>query len=337
MARTTSSEQEPVRRRTVRELAVREIRRISAGFGHSVGPLLEVGQDGQVLVFVSVPDGSEFQCWDVRTGELAWRDGEGVSDCNDTALVRLPDGGLSLAAATEDGVEWWDAFTGRHRPERAWEETTVWALSAGQLGGRPVLLGAGNDGSVYGWDGNSGAALEPPRFEAGAGSSAMAVAYVPLPSEEGVIVAGDDAGRLWRWDPVTGDLLGEPTAGPASKVRIIKALPPAVGTSLFVSSDQEGILQRWDTETGAPVGPAMETGTYVFALATAGVDGTDLLLAAGADEVVRAWDAGTGEPIGLAVQGVAVSIPARGSGATLLATSTARGEIVVYECGIRSA
>ncbi|MDQ0757664.1 hypothetical protein QFZ22_009670 [Streptomyces canus] len=51
----------------------------------------------------------------------------------------------------------------------------------------------------------------------------------------------------------------------------------------------------------------METGTYVFALATARVDGTDLLLAAGADEMVRAWDAETGEPIGLSVNGVAVS------------------------------
>ncbi|WP_307183851.1 hypothetical protein [Streptomyces canus] len=148
-------------------------------------------------------------------------------------------------------------------------------------------------------------------------------------------MAGDDAGRLWRWDPVTGHPLGEPTAGHASKVCIIKALPPlATGRSLFVSTDQERILQRWDTETGTPVGPPMETGTYVFALATARVDGTDLLLAAGADEMVRAWDAETGEPIGLSVNGVAVSGLTQRDGTTLLATSTARGEILVYECGI---
>ncbi|MEV7737839.1 WD40 repeat domain-containing protein [Streptomyces sp. NPDC088921] len=319
----------------MRELAVQEIARISTGFGHSVGSLLEVGHDGRVLVFVSVPDGSEFQCWDVPAGELVWRDEEGVSDCNDTALVRRPGGGLSLVAATEDGVEWWDALTGRYRPELASEEGTVWALNTGQLGGGPVLLGAGNDGTVYQWDGNSGAALEKPQFGVGSGSSAMAVGFVPLPSGEGVIVAGDDAGRLWRWDPVTGNPLGEPTAGHASKVRIIRALPPlATGRSLFVSSDQEGILQRWDAETGTPVGSPMETGTYVFTLATVSMDGTDLLLAAGADEMVRAWDAETGEPIGLAANGVAVSGLTPRDGATLLATSTSRGEILVYECSM---
>jgi WD40 repeat protein len=317
------------------QLMLRETVRIYTGFGHSVGPLLELGRDGQVLVFVSVPDGSEFQCWDVRAGKLAWRDGEGVSGCNDTALVRLPEGGLSLAVAGEDGVEWWDALTGRYRQELAREEGTVWALSAGQLGGGPVLLGAGNDGTVYRWDGISGAVFEKPRFEVGPGSSVMAVGLVPLPSGEGVIVAGDDAGRLWRWDPVTGTPLGEPTAGNASKVRIVKALPPlATGRSLFVSSDQEGILQRWDTETGAPVGPPMETDTYVYALATASVDGTDLLFAAGADETVRAWDAETGEPLGLSANGVAVSGLTQRDGATLLATSTARGEIFVYECSM---
>ncbi|WP_430379381.1 WD40 repeat domain-containing protein [Streptomyces sp. B1-3] len=319
----------------MRELAVQEIAHISTGFGHSVGCLLAGAGDGRALVFVSVPDGSEFQCWDVRTGELVWRDGEGVSDCNDTVLVRNPGGGLSLAAATEDGVEWWDALTGRYHPERASEEGTVWALSAGQLGGGPVLFGAGNDGTVYRWDGNSGAALEEPRFGVGSGSSAMAVGVVPLPSGESVIVAGDDAGRLWRWDSVTGNPLEEPTVGHDSKVRIIRALPLlATGKALFVSSDQEGVLRRWDAQTGELVGPPMETGTSVFTLATARVDGTDLLLAAGADETVRAWDVETGEGIGLAVQGVAVSGLTQRDGATLLATGTARGEILVYECSV---
>ncbi|WP_132839584.1 WD40 repeat domain-containing protein [Streptomyces sp. BK205] len=163
----------------------------------------------------------------------------------------------------------------------------------------------------------------------------MAVGVVPLPSGESVIVAGDDAGRLWRWDPVTGNPLGEPTVGHDSKVRIIRALPLlATGKALFVSSDQEGVLRRWDAQTGELVGPPMETGTSVFTLATVRVDGTDLLLAAGADETVRAWDVETGEGIGLAVQGVAVSGLTQRDGATLLATGTARGEILVYECSV---
>ncbi|MGP4008838.1 WD40 repeat domain-containing protein [Streptomyces sp. 4N124] len=316
----------------MRQMIAQEITRISSGFGHAVRPMLEVGQDGQALLFSSVPDGSEVHRWDLRTGELVWCYDEGMSGCNDMALTRLPGGGVSLAVATEDGVEWLDAWTGRHRPELTWEGWTIWDLSVGLVPeGRPVLVGAGHDGEVYRWDGVSGALLgSSPGGERTSGT-VLAVGFVPLPDGAGVIVSGDENGWIRRWDAVTGDPVGEAVEGHTSKIRIVKALPSA-GESGFVSSDQKGLLRRWNVLTGAPIGPSIETGTDVFALATADVSGGGLLFASGADEIIRAWDADTGEAVELSVQGAVVSALAQPDGTAFLATSTALGDIVVQKC-----
>ncbi|MGW0844987.1 WD40 repeat domain-containing protein [Streptomyces sp. NPDC002787] len=313
----------------MRQLAVQEHTRFPSGFGHPVTAVLGAGPDGIPLLFSSVPDGSEISRWDMSAGKQVWCYDEGMSGCNDLALVRLPGGGPLLAAATEDGIEWWDALTGAYRSEMAWEDSTVWALSAGTLpDGRPALFGAGHDGEVYRWDGATG---EPLGSSGGRGPM-MAVGFVPSPDGSGgVLVSGDESGRVWRWDPVTGDRLGEPIVGHSDPVRIIAPLPTA-GEPLFVSSDQEGLLQRWNAVTGSEVGPAIETGTQTYALASARVDGTPVLFAAGDDENVRAWDAASGEPIDISLRSTVVSALTQPDGTTLLVTSTDKGDIVVHEC-----
>ncbi|MFE7973083.1 WD40 repeat domain-containing protein [Streptomyces shenzhenensis] len=313
----------------VRQLMGQEIARFSSGFGHVVRSVLGVGQDGQPLLFTSVPNGSDVSCWDIRTGGRVWCDNEGMSGCNDRALMRLPDGGLRLACATEDGVEWWDALTGRRRPEMTWEEQTIWALTGGVLpDGHPILLGAGHNGKMYRWDAASGDLLGTSPSNADRGSM-MAVGFVSFPGHAGVVVSGDDDGRIWRWNPVNGDQMGEPIEGHGCQVDIIRGLP-VPGKPLFVSSDQEGVLKRWNAVTGAPIGSAVETGSDVFSLATASVGGVPVLFAAGADETVRAWDANTGEPLDLRLRSAVVSALTQPDGTALVATSTPQGEIAVH-------
>lgn len=320
----------------VGQMVVQEITRISSGFGYAVRPVLGTGPDGQTLLFSSVPDGSELHRWDPRTGELVWCYDEGMSGCNDLALVRLPDGGASVAVATEDGVEWLDAITGRHRPELTWEGWTIWSLSTGlSPDGKPVLVGAGHNGATYRWDGLSGELLGSSPAGEDASRTVLAVGFVPLPNGPGVIVSGDEDGRIWRWDAVSGDPVGEAVEGHTSKIRIVKALPPA-GEPGFLSSDQEGVLRTWNALTGSPAAPPIETGTDVFALTTTTVSGRSLFFAAGADEIVRAWDGDTGKSVELSVSGTVVSALAQPDGTALLATSTARGDIVVHKCVLRA-
>lgn len=313
-----------------------EITRISSGFGQAVRPVLGAGRDGQALLFSSVPSGSELHRWNLGTGEMVWRYDEGMSGCNDLALVRLPDGGLALAVATEDGIEWWDAWTGQYCPERIWEGWTIWSLTAGLLpDGRPLLVGAGHNGAAYRWDGLNGELLGSSPGGDGTGRMVLAVGFVPLPDGAGMIVSGDEDGRIWRWDAVSGDPVGVTIEGHTSRIQKIQALPTA-GEPGFVSTDPEGLLRRWNAVTGSPVGPPIETGTDVFTLATASVEGTGLFFAAGADEIVRAWEVDTGKPVELSVPGVVVSALAQPDGTVLLATSTIRGDILVHKCVLRT-
>ncbi|MFE0546562.1 WD40 repeat domain-containing protein [Streptomyces sp. NPDC058891] len=317
----------------MRYMVGREIARFSSGFGHPVRLLLEADTNEEVLLVTTVPNGSEVTRWDISTGERVWCYDEGTSGCNDEALVHLPDGGVLLAIATEDGVEWWDALTGRYCPEMTWEDWTIWALSVGSSpDGRPLLFGAGHNGSVYRWDATNGQLLGATP-EGGGRGSMMAVEYLPLRDGRGLVVSGDDSGRIWRWDAWNGSPIVEPTAGNRSRVHIIRALPVA-GDAMFVSSDGEGaVLERWSALAGTPLYPSVKSGTDVYALATANVEGAAVMFAAGADNIVRAWDAVTGEPIGLSAEGTVVSVFTQSNGEVLMATSTARGDVIVYEFG----
>ncbi|GEC10749.1 hypothetical protein SSP24_84040 [Streptomyces spinoverrucosus] len=295
-------------------------------------PWLGAGHDDQPLLFLTAHDGSMIGRWDIETGQNVWRDGDGVSCCNDGVLVRLPDGIMSLVIATEDGIEWWDALRGQHRPEMTWDGWTICALTVGAMpDGRPVVFGAGQNGAVYRWNGSDGQLLGA-SDEKDEPCSMMAVASVPVPGGAGVIVSGDEVGQIWRWDPTSGDQVGEPIMAHASQVRIIEPLP-LVGEPLFASSDQEGVLRRWSALTGAPVGPPIETGTEVYALTSARVGRWGTLFSAGADEIVRAWDAYTGEPIDFSVPGVVASALTQPDGTALLATGTAQGNVIVRVCG----
>ncbi|MEV0210791.1 WD40 repeat domain-containing protein [Streptomyces sp. NPDC050788] len=310
----------------MRELVALETAAFFSGFGHVVMPVLGTGPDGRPLLCSFGPDGSEVARWDFHTGKRLWCYDEGMSGCNDGVFVRRRDGGVSLAVATEDGIEWWDALTGEYRPELTWEEATIWDLGVGkQPDGRPVLLGACHDGGIYRWDGETGESLGTPLR---GHRVMMAVSFVSLTGNAGVIVAGDDAGRIWRWDSLNGEPIGEPLVGDASQIRMIEALP-ANGNPLIVSRDQDSNLQLWDVITGMPVGQVINTGTDVHGLAVTELDGVAVLIAAGADETVRVWDAGTGQPIQLSGQGVVVHAVDAPDGGALLAVCTSRGEVVV--------
>ncbi|MFD8423491.1 WD40 repeat domain-containing protein [Streptomyces sp. NPDC059466] len=314
----------------VERLQLQEITRFSSGFDHVAGPLLGLGHSGEPLLLSSVPDGSEVSRWDINTGGRDWWDREGMPGCNDKALVQIPGNGPRLAIATEDGIEWWDALSGEHHAEMSWEGWTIWAVSSGVLpDGRPILVGAGHDGVVYRWDPVTGAPLDG--VPAKGRGAMMAVGFVPSSDATGVMVSGDEAGRVWRWNAATGEQVGEPVEGHDSGISIIQELPSAQVPS-FVSSDQEGVLKRWSAATGTQVGGPIETGVAVYSLATANIGGTAVMFAAGADEIVRAWNADSGEPIHLSLRSGVVSIVTKLDGTILVATSTTQGEIVLHSC-----
>ncbi|WP_186567958.1 WD40 repeat domain-containing protein [Streptomyces sp. T12] len=315
----------------MRRLVMQEIAKFSSGLGCVVAPLLGQDHAGHPVIFTSVQDGSEVGCWDIDTGETIWHDNEGVSGCNDQVLVPIPGGGFFLVVATEDGIEWWDGATGQYRSDMAWDGGTIWSLSVGlSAHGRPLVFGAGHDGAVYHWDGLSGdllgaaAAKHEPR-------SLMAISFVSLPGDSGMVVAGDDAGFIRRWSLATGREIGEPILAHASQVRIIETLQ-GVTDPLFVSCDQDGSMQKWNAVSGVPIGRPIESGSEVYSLSAAKVGDAAVMFTAGEDEIVRMYDVHTNKSISTSLRSVVTSSLNQSNGATLLATSTGQGDIVLHRC-----
>ncbi|WP_158709380.1 MULTISPECIES: WD40 repeat domain-containing protein [unclassified Streptomyces] len=212
-----------------------------------------------------------------------------------------------------------------------WEGWTIWDLATGCLpDGRTALFGAGQNGVIYQWDIADGAMVWSSQETEHPGSM-MAVEMVPSGGGAAVIVSGDDAGRIWRWDAMTGEQLGDAVAAHTSPVRILEA-SASWEKAVFFSTDQDGLICGWNALTGVAVGPTINTGAQVFSLATATVGDTEVLFAAGVDATVRAWQASTGDPIDLSLSGSVVSTLSRPEGTVLLATSTATDGVTVHEC-----
>lgn len=315
----------------MRRLVQRKVVTLPTGAGRSLRPLLGAGRSEEPLLLSSLWDGSQVHRWDLGTGRLVWCDDEVLPGCNDQVLVRGSGDDVWLVIATEDGIEWWDVLTGRHHPEMTWEGWTIWALATGCLpDGRTALFGAGQNGVVHQWDVTTGELIwESPDTDEP--RSMMAVGIVSSPGAAGVVVSGDDAGRIWRWDAMTGEQMGDPIVGHDSPVRILEASITGEGPAVF-SADQDCVIRGWNAFTGAAVGPAIDAGTRVSSLATAVVENTEILFAACADATVQAWQVSSGDPIDFSLTGAVVSALSRPDGTALLATSTAADGIMVHEC-----
>ncbi|WP_433893334.1 WD40 repeat domain-containing protein [Streptomyces sp. CA-111067] len=156
------------------------------------------------FVLVSTEDvRSGLSRWDAETGALLWCSREELSGVNALAAVRVAGTGMLIAAAGEQGVDFWDASDGRPLPWRSAYRGTVWSLAAAYLpGGRAILVGAGHDEKVHRWEVDA-SARPAPALE-GHGAIVTCVATSNLPDGSALIASGGDDGRVLRWDAASG-------------------------------------------------------------------------------------------------------------------------------------
>ncbi|MBV1853513.1 WD40 repeat domain-containing protein [Catellatospora tritici] len=244
-----------------------------------------------------VSGGSDVICvWDPVSGEqlveyeaeIGWF---GFAVCR-------PDGGEPLVAlGTEDGVEWFDAETGRaHSAETCPDQ--IWDVTAIRMpDGTETLFGAGysHPHPIHRWD----ASTRKPLPQLGEHSNhIVAVAACTLPDGNVMVAATGWARTIHRWDPVTGTELGPPLAGHRDIVHWMDTVDVPGRGLLFLSGDFGNVVRRWDAVTGEAVGELIKVHSGLASVRALTVAGRPQLLTSSEDRVIRRWDALTGELLG---------------------------------------
>jgi len=261
------------------------------------GPLVaQFGSEDPILA--GSGDGGLLR-WDVSTGAVKWSADDGGFG-HDLIAVRVEDGRTLLAMATEDGIQRFDARTGRLEPdpdedieERSWT-STFWSVASGTLpDGTVFIAGAGHGGTVNRWTARNGEPMGPELR--GHGCIVFCVAVIELPDGRSVIISGDEAGTILRWDPVTGKTIGKPFRCHEHGIVAIEPFHLPTGQLLIASMDGEGVIHRWDAVSGELFAPPFETGHWYDMEVLSTADGrVSLITAGGEDERIRGWDALTG-------------------------------------------
>jgi WD40 repeat protein/tetratricopeptide (TPR) repeat protein len=221
---------------------------------------------------------------------------------------------------------------GGFRWSAAGHEGGAYGVVTALLGGRPVAVSAGADGTVRVWDLGSGepvgAALEGHRG---------AVVSLAVEALEGrtVVVSGGDDGTVRIRDLKSRQDLCPPLTGHTGPVTAV-AVTVVRGRRVVVSAGADGTVRLWDLATGEPVGKPLTDGrTPLRLLATAVIDRRTVAPTVDDEGVGRVWDLDkrrlTRLPGRMPRGGVQSSTTAVLHGRPVLVMGGSDGEIVVAE------
>lgn len=166
-------------------------------------------------------------------------------------------------------------FTG-HRGE-------VLTVAAGDLGGRPVVVSAGRDGTVRVSDAVTGAAIGGPRRVNALSISSVAVdgdVVVCGGYGAGLWLSGLRSGRKIGFGAETGDVLALGLTRLDDRTAVVTAGPDSVRVT--------------DLSSG---GALLRLGGGATAVAFTIVEGRDVAVTAGLDGTAEVWDLHSGEPV----------------------------------------
>ncbi len=273
--------------------------------------------DGRPVV-ISGSDDSSVRVWDLATGTPVSHPFTGhTGPVNAVTAAELDGRPVVISGSDDSSVRVWDLATGTpirvwdlaaRAPIRVWDLGTseladnpftgrtdqVYAVTAVELDGRPVVISGSNDWMVRVWDLATGDQVHQP-FTGHTGP-VRAVTATKLDGRP-VVISGSDDRTVRAWDLATGEPVGDPITGHNAPVNAVTAAE-LDGRPVVISGADDSTVRVWDLATGAPVRDPFTGHTGpVRAVTATKLDGRPVVISGSDDRTLRAWDLATGEPV----------------------------------------
>ncbi len=169
------------------------------------------------------------------------------------------------------------------------------AIAFSEIGGRPVVVSGGADGTVRIWDARRGKAIG--KTLKGHKDQVLTVGFGKVEGGTVVISAGRD-GTIRLWDANSGEQIDQLLEGHSGSVRTV-ALGQKDGRPIVLSVGTDKMIATRDVHTGQLVGRLLDVPTpFVDAVAFAEIDGRSVVISPGPDDTICRQDALSGEIIG---------------------------------------
>nr|WP_062330398.1 hypothetical protein [Herbidospora sakaeratensis] len=253
-------------------------------FAHDGARLASTGDDGTIRL------------WDVRRGRRLG-----------APLIGHTGGAFDMAFSGDDGrlasvgrdstVRLWDVRVGRMDGEPfTGHPHRVESVAFSPDGSRLASSDDGPDDAVRLWDvrtrGRIGAPLleHTESLESEPFNHVISVAF----GRRGSLLAGAElGGRIWVWDPRTGQRIGGPIRTPTRVVSL--AMSP--DDTQLASGGDDGTIRFWDLRTRRQTGALIAAHASEVSSLAYSRDGTRLV-SGGYDSLVNVWNVRTGDRIG---------------------------------------
>ncbi|WP_223838007.1 caspase family protein [Streptomyces venezuelae] len=302
-----------------------------------------IGEVGDYTVALTGGDDGTVRIWDLSAGQEYGEPLRGHSNRIESIVVGAVRGHPVVLTASADGTaRIWDLVARRQLGgSLSAHRRSVQAADLGELDGRPIAVTGGEDKAVHVWDLSDVLDGGDARLD---GSPligpAMGVTAVCTAESDGraVVLVGDAAGMLSRWDLADRRQIGEPVMAHVhvTSSGVYSASVGVLAGNPVVLTGGSRSARLWDLRTLRPLAHQLRGHVEdITAAALASHGDAALAVTVGADRTARIWDLTADQPLEGHTQPVRALAFCAGLGRPVVVTGSEDGSARLWDLHTR--